>query len=535
VFEGNAPADVRENLPLNARAEKTGPSKFPCGRRLAGRAEFHQRPDRGDFPRQSGSNLLVVGQSEERTTTILAVALVSLAAQFPPADARFVLLDSTPPGFPQREISGADRSCDSARTTLAGNGELTEVMGRLAEELKQRAEKESSGPEIFVLVHGLQNFKKLRQEDEFSFFSRQRHGNSRRHLAQSDHRRPGARHPPDRHRDTYNNVTRFLGRKALTEFEMRVVFQMSASDSASLIDAPDAATLGLHRALYYNDREGTPGNLPALRAARQRAVDFNRVTIRGMKEFLTVLTAVLPVFGIMGIGLWLRRRNWLSADADASLMRVTINLLLPALIFDSVLGNAALRRPENLLVPPLVGFGMVAVGLGVARLFARVAGLKTKPEQRTFAFLAGLQNYAYLTIPLCITLFDSGTTGVLFVHNVGAEMAMWTLCIAVLTGSGLAGSWKKMLNAPLRRAAAGGGPEFSRPVGGAARPGGAGGENHSDRDPLVRPERDSAGAAAHRRDCGGSPRRRGGGRAARVVSVAAWCGWGSCRLFLLLA
>jgi S-DNA-T family DNA segregation ATPase FtsK/SpoIIIE len=34
-----------------------------------------------------------------------------------------------------------------------------------------------------------------------------------------------------------------------------VLFQMSASDSASLIDAPDASTLGLHRAVLYNDRE----------------------------------------------------------------------------------------------------------------------------------------------------------------------------------------------------------------------------------------------------------------------------------------
>ena len=168
-----------------------------------------------------------------------------------------------------------------------------------------------------------------------------------------------------------------------------------------------------------------------------------------MNEFLTVLTAVLPVFAIMGIGLWLRRRGWLSAAADASLMRVTINLLLPSLIFDSVFGNAALRRPENLLLPPLVGFGMIAIGLGVARLFARVAGLQTKPEQRTFAFLAGLQNYAYLTIPLCIMLFDSGTTGVLFVHNVGTEMALWTLGVAVLTGSSLTGGWKKVLNPPL--------------------------------------------------------------------------------------
>ena len=32
---------------------------------------------------------------------------------------------------------------------------------------------------------------------------------------------------------------------------------MSASDSASLIDSPAGATLGLHRAVLYNDREGS--------------------------------------------------------------------------------------------------------------------------------------------------------------------------------------------------------------------------------------------------------------------------------------
>jgi hypothetical protein len=56
--------------------------------------------------------------------------------------------------------------------------------------------------------------------------------------------------------DTYNNVNRFLSRKAFSEFEMRVLFQMSASDSASLIDNPKAGSLGLHRALFYNEQEG---------------------------------------------------------------------------------------------------------------------------------------------------------------------------------------------------------------------------------------------------------------------------------------
>ena len=85
----------------------------------------------------------------------------------------------------------------------------------------------------------------------------------------------------------------------------------------------------------------------------------------------------------------------------------------------------------------------------MAWLFARAAGLQTKPEQRTFAFLTGLQNYAYLTIPLCVMLFDPGTTGVLFVHNVGGEMALWTLGVSVMAGSGLTGGWRKIINAPL--------------------------------------------------------------------------------------
>ena len=36
---------------------------------------------------------------------------------------------------------------------------------------------------------------------------------------------------------------------------MRVLFQMSANDSASLIDSPKASMLGLHRALFYSEHE----------------------------------------------------------------------------------------------------------------------------------------------------------------------------------------------------------------------------------------------------------------------------------------
>jgi S-DNA-T family DNA segregation ATPase FtsK/SpoIIIE len=56
--------------------------------------------------------------------------------------------------------------------------------------------------------------------------------------------------------DTLNNLQRALDRQALREFEMRVLFQMSAADSSNLIDSPQASKLGLHRAFYYSEDQG---------------------------------------------------------------------------------------------------------------------------------------------------------------------------------------------------------------------------------------------------------------------------------------
>ncbi len=285
VFEGNAPADVKENYLLNellrsapvpgAAAQKGKPvSKIsepqpgsevaaPGDRRTPAQARIWlgapnsiKGPTEAVFQKQSGSNLLIVGQSEERSVTLLAIALVSLAAQYPKNSARFILLDSSPPGFPQREFLQRVIQAVSHDIVQVNNSNLAEIMNGLAGDLKR--EEKSQTPETFVLINGLQNYKKLRQEDEFSFSSSDAGSaaNPAAVLMSLINEGPAQGFHIIATCDTYNNVNRFLGRKTLTEFEMRVLFQMSASDSASLIDAPDASTLGLHRALYYNDREG---------------------------------------------------------------------------------------------------------------------------------------------------------------------------------------------------------------------------------------------------------------------------------------
>lgn len=168
-----------------------------------------------------------------------------------------------------------------------------------------------------------------------------------------------------------------------------------------------------------------------------------------MTQFAPVLNAVLPVFVIAGSGFGMRKLNWLTQAADESLLRLTINVLIPCLAFDSLLGNPALRHAGNLILPPLVGFGTVALGLGVALIVSRWVPERHPATRRTFAYSTAIYNYGYIPLPLAVSLFDRRTVAVLFIHNVGVDIAFWTFGLLLLARVGLRSSWHKLLNVPL--------------------------------------------------------------------------------------
>jgi predicted permease len=162
-----------------------------------------------------------------------------------------------------------------------------------------------------------------------------------------------------------------------------------------------------------------------------------------------VLNAVIPVFCIAIIGMLLRNRKWLTEDADRSLFKVTVNVLMPALIFDSVLHNQALKQIGNVVLAPIVGFCSIAIGMLVAMALARTSGLKDRKALATFVLCAGIYNYGYVPVPLVRELFPADTLGVLFAHNLGVEIAFWTLGLMALGAVGSGNVWRNMINAPV--------------------------------------------------------------------------------------
>jgi hypothetical protein len=251
---------LRENAPLRACLEASSIRPALDPRAWLGAPNSIKGPTEVAFHRQSGHNLLVVGQRDEAALAMLGIALLSLAAQHRRGAARFIVLDVTPPGSRPREVLERIVGAIVHPATLAGHADLNGIFAQLADEFEKRTDSEhtATAPAIYLFVHGIQRFKGLRHEDEFSIAL--------------DDSSPSASPGKQLNRiicegphlgfhaictcDTLNNANRFFSRKTLSEFGQRVLFQMSPNDSASLIDTPKAAHLGLHRALLQNTQTG---------------------------------------------------------------------------------------------------------------------------------------------------------------------------------------------------------------------------------------------------------------------------------------
>ena len=170
-----------------------------------------------------------------------------------------------------------------------------------------------------------------------------------------------------------------------------------------------------------------------------------------MNSYPTILTAIAPVFLLLLLGLGLRKADWLSAEADGSLMKLVIRIFYPCLILDNMLGNPALTRMDNLSLAPPIGFLSIALGFALAYPAARLLGLRKGPQRRTFTLTTGIHNYVYIPFPLIAALFEQSreTLGVLFVYGLGVETAFWTLGIMIISGLSPLRGWKKLCTPPL--------------------------------------------------------------------------------------
>lgn len=267
VFEGNQPADPSKNLKLNdLLAAPAWPETVRSTQAWLGAAVAIKEPTFAPFVRQTGSNLLLVGHQEEEALGVLATCLVSLAAQHAPLDgqaerpwSQFYILDGTRPDSPMAGFWNRLASILPHAVKIASPRGMADTIAEVAAEVQRRETSgEEDAPPAYLVVYDLGRFRDLRKSDDDFSFGRDddKPPSPSKQFSKILHEGPALGVHVILWCDTANNVQRSLDRQGLRNLELRVLFQMNATDSSNLIDSPMASQLGIHRAVFYDEGDG---------------------------------------------------------------------------------------------------------------------------------------------------------------------------------------------------------------------------------------------------------------------------------------
>lgn len=158
---------------------------------------------------------------------------------------------------------------------------------------------------------------------------------------------------------------------------------------------------------------------------------------------LNSFLATIPVYVFFAIGFWLRHKKAIEAHHDAPIMQLAMDVGYPCLIFYNIMKYMVVEAHPTIAT---VGFSLQAIACGFLELFvgviaawlvARLLCLRIGTGLRTFTLTAGVQNYAFFVIPIIQMLFSAQgdpTMGVLFIHNMGCEIFVWSLGVILMCG-----------------------------------------------------------------------------------------------------
>jgi DNA segregation ATPase FtsK/SpoIIIE, S-DNA-T family len=264
VFEGNVPGQIDKNPLLNNLLQATDwpvDSKMPATAWLGDPVAIKE-PTAAVLRRQSGQNLLLIGQNDQQALAILAAAQISLATQFPPASGekpgvRFFVLDGTPPEHANAGTFERVAKALPHQTRVGAQRDTVAVLKEVYGEVTRRQQESLTDlPAWYLIVHDLQRFRELRKKEDDFGFSRSEELTPAQQLVNIMREGPNLGIHVLAWCDSVTNMQRTFDRQALREVELRVLFQMSPNDSSALIDSPVAARLGEQRALFHSEELG---------------------------------------------------------------------------------------------------------------------------------------------------------------------------------------------------------------------------------------------------------------------------------------
>lgn len=162
-----------------------------------------------------------------------------------------------------------------------------------------------------------------------------------------------------------------------------------------------------------------------------------------------IIQQLLPVYVLILAGAGVRRLGLTKREYDDGILHLVFNVMYPCFILDNILGSSSVKVPSSVAWGIGLGFLFPVVGMGVAWVVAGWLGYAKGSGRRTFAVTSGIQNFGYTAIPVVQQLWvGTGAMAMLFVHNLGVELALWSVGVMLISGDKKI-PWRRLANGPV--------------------------------------------------------------------------------------
>jgi len=166
-------------------------------------------------------------------------------------------------------------------------------------------------------------------------------------------------------------------------------------------------------------------------------------------NYLGILAALLPYFGYILLGAVANRLGISRGKPEKYLNITLINVMYPILSFNFIIGNPVMENLTRIASAPFVGFFSIVAGFGAA-YFASAFMKGMREESRgSFSFSVGMYNYLFFAVPLTAALYGEHVVGVLLIHNLGNDIAVWSVGAGLIAGGGLYNPLRLFKNPPI--------------------------------------------------------------------------------------
>lgn len=142
--------------------------------------------------------------------------------------------------------------------------------------------------------------------------------------------------------------------------------------------------------------------------------------------FLTSLKSIFGIIFIIGLGYYMRKKNWFHDSFSGNISKLITNIALPASIFYSVLKYLEIEKLIQLSDRLIYTFFSVILGYVFAVIFVKV--FKIRPGRRgTFINAVVNANTIFIGMPLNIALFGEESMPYYLMYYITNTVSIWTL------------------------------------------------------------------------------------------------------------